>query len=143
MFEGFSFHYRHWQLERSKHRLYRRYEKDIKEARKRKKSDEEIESIYDNERFGAELIDDAIAQLLTRYYSRQATKNFLPRPPRDSWEESSITGDRYLTREAIRDLRIALRQERKERSENLRLWLAGLTGLVGALTGLAALLLKH
>jgi len=39
---------------------------------------------------------------------------------------------------AIVDIRSLVRRERKERREGMMLWLAALTGIIGALSGLLA-----
>ena len=63
---------------------------------------------------------------------------------RDKWEEGRFVR-RYLTREAMNELRAAIRAERKARWELIVMWapvIGMLTGLVGATTGLIAVLSK-
>jgi hypothetical protein len=146
MFSSLQFHFNRLKLQRAKDKINRAYEKEIFEAERLNKSQKEIEEIYQNEHTDLEEINDDIADLLARYYCRQATKNYLPIPSPDeegNWAESRFTGRRHLTPTAIRSLRATLRQERKDDSELARMWLAGLTGLIGVLVGLAALLFKH
>jgi hypothetical protein len=146
MFGSLRFHYKRSQLQRAKDKIRRSYEKEIAEAERKNKGQKEIETIYQNEHTDLEEINDDIADLLTSYYCQQATRNYMPIPSTDeegNWTESRFTGRRLLTPSAVRSLRAALRQESKDNSELARMWLAGLTGLVGALVGLAALLFKH
>ena len=69
----------------------------------------------------------------------------LPVPPfstkSEEWKESSFDGRYHLSSEGIIELRSALRLVRKERSELARSWLTSLTGLIGVLIGLLAIIL--
>ncbi len=57
-----------------------------------------------------------------------------------AWEKASTTGQYHLKAEALSALRSAIRREQKEKHEIWILWLAALTGLVGAITGFVAVL---
>lgn len=145
MFDELKFRYRLRQLQRQSLSIDNLYIKKVTEARREKKDRDEIEAIVSDRQFESQLIQDDIAQLATQYLYRTAYKYLLPKPGLDEegmWEESRITGLRLLTDKGISELRSAIRKERKERSEHFWMWLAGLTGLVGALTGFLALLGK-
>jgi hypothetical protein len=60
-----------------------------------------------------------------------------------AWIESPITGRWQLSRGAAADLRAAIRKEERERSELAFRFLAGITGVLGTLIGLVALLTRH
>ena len=63
---------------------------------------------------------------------------------KDDWEEGQQVSQ-YLTPKGMKKLREAIRAEQKARREMFLMWvpvIAGFTGLVGAATGLIALLVK-
>jgi hypothetical protein len=105
-----------------------------------------LERLFFEERMKIETIDAEIHHLTTQRLIEIADKYLVPHPEFDSksgaWIQSDVSGRWHLTLETMAELRAAVRQERKERSESWRMWLAALTGLVGALIGLASLLLK-
>jgi hypothetical protein len=98
-------------------------------------------------------LNDEIGLLQTRILIEAAERHFVPWPRYqdnpDAWERCESSEHMRLTQHAAHDLLSALRQERKDRSEVFRLWLAGLgpmltavTGLIGAIIGLTAILLR-
>jgi hypothetical protein len=95
-------------------------------------------------------LNDEVAVLQTRMLMTQAEHLSLPVSDLwKDWETTPVTSRNVLTVEAQHRVRAAIRQEKKDRSELLRLWLAGvgpvistLTGLIGAAIGLIALLTK-
>lgn len=143
MFEQLEYRFKLWRLQRNRARISQLYKNEISSARQEKISSDEIEKLRHEERFETELVDDAISELATRHLYQTAYRYLVPQPGLDEeemWEESPVTGKRLLTSKGISELRAAIRKERRERSEHLWMWLAGLTGLVGALSGLMALL---
>ena len=100
---------------------------------------------------------DRIALLETNYLVSKAEKSLLPIPeisdatllgapdPAGQWRSSKHTIQTLLTDEGIRELRQALRADRRERLEIVRSWVAtivpGLTGLIGVIIGLLAVIL--
>ncbi len=69
-----------------------------------------------------------------RYHSGQ---------PTEFWEQSQQDGEFYLTSEGIRESRQSIRDElrwKREVRSHWLAWFAGLTGLIGALTGFLAVL---
>lgn len=95
-------------------------------------------------------LNDRIAQLQTDALLTEAERLSLPLGDlSEDWEHTPISNRRVLSFEAQHRLRAAIRQEKKDRSELLRLWFAGvapmvtaLTGLAGTVIGLVALLTK-
>lgn len=90
--------------------------------------------------------------LYTRQLLRQAGRLHVPVPRQyddkgqqtDLWVSGDRTGTWYLTDEGVEQLRGAIREElrwRIERRGHWINWVAALTGLIGALTGLVAMLL--
>jgi hypothetical protein len=77
----------------------------------------------------------------------EAEKHFVPVSRVDfvsgKWERSDVSDRFRLTQQYIGELRSAIRAERKESSELTRSWITGLTGLIGVLIGLLAIILGH
>ena len=105
-----------------------------------------------NERLG--IARDEIAYLISEHLLSQAIKYRLPFPSEeyndDKYVNLDFTRRSVLSYDAERELRSAIRVERKERSELARSWLTGIaviigavTGLIGALIGLLTLLWRH
>jgi hypothetical protein len=146
MFGGIinAWHLRKLHKERKK--IYAGYKKALDEAKAAQKSQLELDRLFFEERMKIQIVDAKIHNLLTQRLIQIADRNLIPRPEFKSeggaWIQSSVAGHWHLTIEAIAELRSAIRREKKERSENWRMWLAACTGLVGTLIGLAALLLK-
>lgn len=88
------------------------------------------------------IYEEELAVLTSSYMISLARRMFLPvpdfKPEGGAWEEASTSGRYYLNAQALSTLRSSIRKERKERHEICLLWLAALTGLVGAVTGLVA-----
>jgi hypothetical protein len=58
------------------------------------------------------------------------------------WADAEYISHFYLNEAARAELRSAIRKEQKERSEILRTWLTVVLSIIGAVCGVAALLLK-
>lgn len=112
---------------------------------------EEARSKY-NQRL--RIVRDEISYLVSEHLLFQAIKYRLPFPSEefndDQYENLDTTRRSVLSYDAERELRSAIRVERKERSELARSWLTGIaviigavTGLIGALIGLLTLLWRH
>jgi hypothetical protein len=82
--------------------------------------------------------------LNTRYLLNEADRYLLPRPSwddRTQWVECKEATGLCLTPGAIKALRSDIRKERAERRQDWQgalVWVSGLTGLVGVMTGLIA-----
>lgn len=111
-------------------------------ARKEKKSRDDIEGLIHEEMFEVNMIDDAIQELESCYLIESARQLILPVPEfkkdSDTWEESNLTGQFSLSKKAMMELRTIVRKEQKGRREGMMLWLTALTGIIGALSGLIA-----
>ncbi|HZP43967.1 MAG TPA: hypothetical protein VFD84_20990 [Candidatus Binatia bacterium] len=130
-----------WGLERQRRRLRAAFDRDIHEARRQKKPHDDIESLQSQADFETSMIDDEMAVLVSRCLATTARRLFLP-IPQGGWVQSRSIYQSYLTREAMTELRDAIARERRLRRENALAWIAPLTGLVGALTGLASILTR-
>jgi len=130
--------------------LDRAYAEDIVAARKLNDK-EKIRSLESNHRFEIDLNDEEEDAYLTRKLLAKARRLRVPVPHRhnedkteaDHWYEGHYTGRWYLTSSGISALREEIRRELKARHEGRAhwvVWLSALTGLIGAITGLVALL---
>lgn len=129
-------------LQRNRTKVLSAYKEDLEQARRDKKSRDEIAEIEHMARFEQELVDDEIESLESRYLIESAERLILPIPTfskdSDDWRQSSQLGLNLLTRKGMATLRSTIRAERKERREAKMIWIAAITGILGALTGLIA-----
>jgi hypothetical protein len=90
-------------------------------------------------------LDEAIYILMSDYLIDAAEKLMIevPHPSPPEWERSNLHSRVYLSQASRHKLRAAIRTERKERSELARSWLSSITGLIGVLIGLLAIILGH
>lgn len=130
--------------------LDRSYAKDILAARK-SKDKEKVESLERDHRFEIDLHDEEEDAHLTKALLGKARRLRVPIPHRynedktesEHWYEGHYTGRWYLTSRGVAALREEIRRELKARHESRAqwvVWLSALTGVIGAVTGLVALL---
>jgi hypothetical protein len=97
--------------------------------------------------FRRELVDEQRALFQARLL-RTARRLYLPVPRytktnADLWERSAASyGRMLLTDEGVRQMLDHIRAERMVRRDRLLAWIAPLTGVIGALTGLLAVMRK-
>jgi hypothetical protein len=121
------------------------YDKLIAEAKKRGPKKDEIPmleaeffAVYDEYK-------EDIGTLVTQRLLRKARKLMLPIPElgdENLWERCQFSNRSNLTEKGIAELRATIRREQKETREMYLPWVAAFTGLVGAITGLLAIILK-
>jgi hypothetical protein len=113
---------------------------------------QKVESLESDHRFEINLHDEKEDAYLTRQLLAKARHLQLPVPHQynddktesDHWYEGRLSSRWYLTRRGIASLREEIRRELKARQETRAqwfVWLSALTGLVGTITGLVALLI--
>lgn len=130
--------------------LNRAYAKDILAARKLN-DNEKVESLESAHRFEIDLDDEEEDAHLTKALLGKARRLRVPVPHRynedktesEHWYEGHYTGRWYLTSRGVAALREEIRREIKARHEGRAhwvVWLSALTGVIGAVTGLVALL---
>lgn len=137
-----------WKLNRHDRRTAKAYDKDRALARSTNKETSALRRIDEDEHFERRLYQDEISKIQSRSLCRTAGRLGVPVPyGADEWEESTVVGGRYLTTKGFSDLRSAVRREKNERWAywELRMKVAvrlitALTGVIGALIGLAAIL---
>lgn len=129
-------------LQRDRTKMRSVYKQEKEQARRDKKSSDEIAEIEQRAWFEQELVDDEIESLESRYLIESAERLILPIPmfskDSDAWRQSSQLGLNLLTRKGMATLRSTIRAERKERREAKMIWVAAITGILGTLTGLIA-----
>jgi hypothetical protein len=131
---------------------YRSYAKGIATARKLKDK-EKVQSLERDHRFEIDLHDEDEDAYITKKLLAKARRLRVPIPHRynedktesEHWYEGNYAGRWYLTTRGVAALRDEIRRELKARHEarsHWIVWLSGLTGVIGALTGLVVLLMR-
>lgn len=142
MLSWLAFHRKRRSLERSIENITRLHIEALKKLGS--PTHEDKERLYFEFRSEQQLYEDELALLISSYLTSVARRMFLPVPEfkenGGEWEEAPSTGRYHLTSAALSTLRSAIRREQKEKHELWLLWLAALTGFVGAITGLVAVL---
>jgi hypothetical protein len=121
------------------------YRKDIAEAKKQKENTEKIEGLLNEAWFTDDEYQDEITSLVTDHLRQKARKLMLPLPnysDEESWEQSKFSNRYILTEKGIFDLKTKIRNEQKEILQLYLPWLTLIVGVIGALTGLFAVILR-
>lgn len=133
-------------LFRKKEDLRAAFAEDIQKAQNEGKPQEEIQFLKHQSYSEERMFDEEISILATDNLIRKASRRFVPIPSRETegmWERCDNISNRYvLTSKGISGLRSNLRKEQKEQFELVVMVLAILTGIVGAVTGLVAVMMK-
>ncbi|RBP80633.1 hypothetical protein EBI01_19415 [Marinomonas rhizomae] len=130
----------------------RSYQKEIYAASKLNDR-EKVRDLKESQRWEVALIEEEIDHHQTQQILRKARKLKVPVSHRTTsdpegdefWTQGHQTGNWYLTTKGYSNLRLAIRNELKERHEmkaHWVVWLSALTGLVGTCTGLLAVFNK-
>jgi hypothetical protein len=138
------------QLAWSRSRIEHSYAKDIAAARHAKDYDE-VRSLESTRRFELDMQDEEEDAHLTKRLRSKARRLRVPIPhsrnedgtTSDQWYEGTQTGGWYFTDTGIKAMREEIRLELKARHESraqLVVWLSALTGVIGTITGLIAVL---
>lgn len=143
--------YRLWKIDRSQRVINRIFDPLLKQARK--DGAEEYQRTFSEYLFEQQMLEEEIDEVLTRNMIGSARKLRVMVPPypeglehgeeAEHWRRGQYT-DRYLlTEKGYAVVRDAIREERKARQElnsHWVTWIAAATGLIGAITGLVAVL---
>jgi len=142
MWEYLRLRWRIWRLDRQ----YRADEEGTAQAVEKATSQQEIDEILGGSDQG--VIQRRIDEAHTKYLMSRARRLVVPLPDWNDdrlWSIEANTGEHVLTAAGINELRAAIRAEKKARREAVQSWLpwvGALTGIIGALTGLFAVLAK-
>jgi len=143
MLEAFKYHCQLKKLLRQEEKCCRLYKTEIDKAKREHKKREEIESILSEQGFELQLIQEEMQLLTSRRLCRMARRLMVPLPKHGDegfWYQQYTSGEYSLTREGIWELKKSIRMEKKGRREGKLLWLVALTGIIGAVTGLVAII---
>ena len=109
------------------------------------------EEVFSDWQYDLDETEDDEQNAITRGLLHRARSLLVPVPSRDGgesglpyWEEGQF-GTKHLSRVGIARIRAAIREEEKARREaraHWVIWVSALTGLVGAATGLLAIILR-
>ena len=140
MFEAIKYRWELRKLEKKCNRITEPYDK-----RRKGLSSQELEDLCSE--IGSEIspVLEEINALKTRRFRQIANRLMVPLPEskdKELWEDLHYIGERALTDKGFWELKKLIRQEKRERREGFVVWLAALTGIVGALTGLSAVLMR-
>ncbi|MEO9786267.1 MAG: hypothetical protein ABJF67_01465 [Aurantimonas coralicida] len=122
------------------------YRDAVKKARAERKPREEVDSLEQEAWEMSKIHEDAIYLHITNHLRQVSNRMFLPMPAMDdeaAWFRRTDYHRRVLSDAGIATVRSRIRREHKERSEVGLAWLAGATGVLGALTGLLAVYLSN
>jgi hypothetical protein len=163
MLDWLRYHYKLARLQTSRRRVLTRLRKkceSIDPAMSREERGEAYHEAYHRLIDEEIYYDDEKASLKTDYLYALTAKRLIPFPekswadlrerpkPSSKWRLKGHTEGCVLTSDAIREVRVALRADRRERLEIVRSWvgtiapgLTALTGLIGTIIGLLAFFL--
>lgn len=134
-----------YKLSRERDKEYTRLYKLVEEAEK-KGGREAGQLEYASENFDAKSLDDEIAYLKGQFLISKAERMSLPIPPvtdkYDVWGLSYHTNKWLLTNKGVMELRQIIRKEQKARLEIASHWAGIIIGIIGAITGLIAVITK-
>jgi hypothetical protein len=146
MFYEISYQFRLWQLQGRQRSVEDANSRQLGLLRRPPRDANSIAAAESEAMFDHQEFEGAIDQLQSQYVIHQIRKYHLPYPETADWEEEE--GPFYyrrLKRVAIVRLRGAIRFEQKERWERSARWLpvlTALTGVLGAVIGIVAIIKK-
>jgi hypothetical protein len=107
---------------------------------------DQSDEFWEARRSEIEPVSEEIEQQLSMQLVAQAERYDVPVPKfvddGGPWTEPEYSSHYFLNEAARGELRSAIRKEKKERSEILRTWLTVVLSVIGAVTGIAALLFR-
>lgn len=119
------------------------FQRRLREAKQRGAGKDETDSIGADHGPEDSLYEAEIYELWTRFLRERTEQLLLPLPPIDDelyWQKSQFISGWLLTIKGVDEVRRSIRNEQQERRATWFSWLAAFTGLIGALSGLAAVL---
>lgn len=139
-----------WDLRWSRSAIQRGYEPQI-EAARQARDHKAVAQLEDSKRWELQLIDELEDEQLTAALLKKARRLKVPIPRRwskdgaesEHWYQGSQTGQWYLTVLGAQSIRREIREEQRQIHElrsRLLPWLTAISGVIGTLTGLIAIL---
>ena len=141
-----------WHARRYNERVQRRFRRALEKLGPRT-TGAQREEVYQDWQYELDEAEEEEQGAYTRRLLHRARSLLVSVPARDGkelngdthWEQGHTLGTWYLTRAGIARIRTAIRDEEKARREaraHWVVWVSALTGLVGAATGLLAIILR-
>jgi hypothetical protein len=139
MLDWLRYRYQLSRLHKEERNLSRSYKKAFDQATKQQKPKHELDRLLLNFADDLQINHDLIGILQTAYLTSRAEERLFPVPQEslpldergnDKWRTAKDSAILYLNNDGIRELRVALRADRRERLELARSWLTSLTGLI-------------
>lgn len=133
-------------LSKQKGKIRSTYTKELASARAAGKNIYDLRALESEAWFEEGMVDEEIALLITDFLVSKADKHFIATPSRKEegmWEQCDKISERFvLTKAGISAVRSSIRTEAKERRDLILPVIAALTGVIGTITGLIAVLKK-
>ena len=143
MFYAISYQFRLWRLQKCQRKVAENHDRQLRLLRKPPQDSDSIGHAESQALFDRQDFEGALDQLESEHIIQQIRVYNLAHPETADWEtEEGPFFYRRLKRSAIAQLRSAIRLELKERREGWLPVAMAVIALIGALTGLAAVLLK-
>ncbi len=127
-----------WRKRRQLVKSNKLYRTELEKARKEKKSPDEIESLKYGLEADIEFIEEEINRLVTEHLIEKARKLFLSTSAEG--KRGNLTGLFYLTPNGIAIIRSRIREETAARRKAFLEWASPIVGIIGAITGLLAVI---
>jgi len=138
MFEIIKYRWELRKLEKEYNRIHKSFEKNKKGL-----SGKDVELLRSEVSDEIWPVYEKIEALKTRRFRQIANRLMVPLPEsndKELWTDLHCAEGRALTDKGFWELKKLIRQEKRERREGFIVWLAALTGIIGASTGFAAVL---
>jgi 5-formyltetrahydrofolate cyclo-ligase len=145
MFDCLKFKLKLNNLYEKQRKHIKKYQAIISKARKENQSPEQIEFLKSEDDFGYLEYEEEINLLITRNLLRKANNLMIPLPSysnEEMWERCDHNSGHYLTRKGMSEIKASIRQEKRENMALYLPWITALIGIIGAITGLMAVILK-
>lgn len=130
--------------QRFRDKLEREHRRELRHLYETKTASDDIQEFIQVHWMDAEMAHDDVQTVISQRLFNLADKHFISLPPHsdtESWEQTKMNG-RVLSRSAIRSVRAEIRKEQHEDRAAMVQWAAVATGLLGATTGLVAVVLN-
>lgn len=141
MFEYWGLRWKLSRLERATRAAGKGTDEAVEAARRRGASSIEVDEIAGGSDEG--MLQRRIHEALSEYLIAKAHRLVIPLPEwtnSNFWSVNIDTDEHVLTRAGINELRSAIRAEEKARQERVLAWVPAIIGILGAMIGLAAIL---
>ena len=133
-----------WKVRRRLESVEKVRRESMDAAHKQQQSEDELASLFSSMSLDVDEANDEFRVLMTRKLVHEARSRLLPTPPReedsDMWERGPFNGQWYLTNKGMTAVKQSLREDRVGQREPIITWGGLILGLIGAISGLAAIL---